>query len=43
VLATWKNAKTSEKFDSKLFQTAMPEIYEKFVVNVPGSRRFLIK
>ena len=43
VLATWKNAKYSEKFDSKLFQQAMPETYEKFVVNVPGSRRFLIK
>ena len=43
VLATWKNAKYSEKFDSKLFQQAMPETYEKFVVNVPGSRRFLVK
>ena len=43
VLATWKNAKYSEKFDSKLFQQAMPEVYEKFVVNVPGSRRFLVK
>ena len=43
VLATWKNAKYSEKFDSKLFQSAMPETYEKFVVNVPGSRRFLVK
>jgi predicted phage-related endonuclease len=43
VLATWKNAKTSEKFDSKLFQSAMPDVYEKFVVNVPGSRRFLVK
>ena len=43
VLATWKNAKHSERFDSKLFQQAMPETYEKFVVNVAGSRRFLIK
>ena len=43
VLATWKNAKHSEKFDSKLFQSAMPDIYEQFVVNVPGSRRFLVK
>ena len=43
VLATWKNAKYSERFDSKLFQSAMPEVYEKFVVNVPGSRRFLVK
>ena len=43
VLATWKNAKHSERFDSKLFQSAMPETYEKFVVNIPGSRRFLVK
>lgn len=43
VLATWKNAKYSERFDSKLFQSAMPDVYEKFVVNVAGSRRFLIK
>ena len=43
VLATWKNAKHSERFDSKLFQQAMPETYEKFVVNVAGSRRFLVK
>ena len=43
VLATWKNAKYSERFDSKLFQSAMPDVYEKFVVNIPGSRRFLVK
>lgn len=43
VLATWKNSKTSERFDAKLFQSAMPDVYEKFVVNVPGSRRFLVK
>lgn len=43
VLATWKNAKHSDRFDSKLFQSAMPDIYEQFVVNAPGSRRFLLK
>lgn len=43
VLATWKSAKASKKFDSKLFQSAMPDIYEKFVVEVSGSRRFLTK
>ena len=42
-LATWKTAKSSMKFDSKLFQQAMPDIYEKFVVETSGSRRFLIK
>lgn len=43
VLATWKNAKPSRKFDSKLFQSAMPDIYGQFEVLVPGSRRFLVK
>lgn len=42
-LATWKAAKSSHKFDQKLFQQAMPDIYEKFVVETPGSRRFLLK
>jgi predicted phage-related endonuclease len=42
-LATWRSAKASSKFDSKLFQQAMPEIYERFVVETPGSRRFLLK
>jgi hypothetical protein len=43
VLATWKNAKSSAKFDSKLFQSAMPDIYGQFVREMPGSRRFLLK
>ena len=43
VLATWKSAKASKKFDSKMFQSAMPDIYEQFVVEVSGSRRFLTK
>jgi len=42
-LATWKSAKASVKFDSKLFQEAMPDIYEQFKRPVPGSRRFLLK
>ena len=43
VLATWKNAKPSLKFDNKLFQSAMPDIYQQFVRDIPGSRRFLLK
>lgn len=43
VLATWKNAKNSKRFDSKLFQQSMPDIYDQFVMEAPGSRRFLIK
>ena len=42
-LATWKAAKSSKRFDPKLFQSAMPEIYEQFVVEQSGSRRFLLK
>lgn len=43
VLATWKSAKPSMKFDAKLFATAMPDIYRQFTVSSPGSRRFLLK
>ena len=43
VLATWKNTKPSKKFDAKLFQQQMPDLYEKFVTEVPGTRRFLLK
>jgi len=43
VLATWKSAKASVKFDAKLFQEAMPDIHAQFVREMPGSRRFLIK
>ena len=43
VLATWKSAKSSVKFDEKLFQEAMPDIYKQFMREMPGSRRFLLK
>lgn len=43
VLATWKNDKPSRKFDAKLFQESMPDIYQKFVREVPGARKFLVK
>ena len=43
VLATWKNTKPSTKFNTELFKTAMPEVYKQFLVEVPGSRRFLTK
>jgi hypothetical protein len=43
VLATWKSAKSSQKFDVKAFQAAYPQMYEQFVRESPGSRRFLIK
>ena len=43
VLATWKSAKTTEAFDKDLFRSAMPDLFNKFVVNKAGSRRFLLK
>jgi predicted phage-related endonuclease len=42
-LVTWKSAKSSKRFSSDLFKQAMPDIYEQFVVEMPGSRRFLVK
>jgi len=43
ILATWKNAKSSNRFSASLFQSAMPDIYKQFEVETPGSRRFLVK
>ena len=43
VLATWKAAKSSKRFSAELLESSMPDIYEKFVVEQPGSRRFLVK
>ena len=43
VLATWKSAKGSMKFDAKLFEQSMPDVYKSFVREIPGSRRFLVK
>lgn len=42
-LATWKAAKASMRFDSKEFERSLPETYAKYVREVPGSRRFLVK
>jgi predicted phage-related endonuclease len=42
-LVTWKAAKESKSFDSKLFAQTMPDVYEKFVATKPGARRFLLK
>ena len=42
-LVTWKSAKSSKRFSSDLFKQAMPDIYEQFIIEQPGSRRFLVK
>lgn len=43
LLATFKYAKDSEKFDSKRFQKEHPELYNQYLINQKGSRRFLLK
>ncbi len=42
-LVTWRSSKSSKRFSSELFKQAMPDMYEKFVIEQPGSRRFLVK
>lgn len=43
VLCTWKSAKDGKKFDEKAFKAENPELWNKYVKTVPGSRRFLVK
>jgi len=43
ILATWKSAKPSQRFDPKLFEHSMPDVYKSYVREVAGSRRFLVK
>ena len=42
-LVSWKSSKSSKKFDAKLFQQSMPDVYKSFCMESPGARRFLIK
>lgn len=42
-LVTWKQSKSSDKFDVKAFQATYPEIYKEFLKHTEGSRRFLLK
>jgi putative phage-type endonuclease len=42
-LATWKRSKDGVQFDEKRFRAEHPELYERFMVPKPGSRRFLTK
>lgn len=43
ILATWKAAKDSVKFDEKKFAAEQPELYANYQFTQPGSRRFLLK
>lgn len=42
-LVTWRSSKSSQRFNADLFKSAMPDVYKEFVIETPGSRRFLIK
>lgn len=42
-VVTWKTSRDSVKFDSKRFESEHPELYNKYLTSMPGSRRFLIK
>lgn len=42
-LVTWKSSKPSRRFSSDLFKQSQPDLYEQFVVEQAGSRRFLVK
>jgi putative phage-type endonuclease len=43
VIATWKTAKDSLKFNEKLFASEHADLYNQYMTNVTGSRRFLVK
>lgn len=43
VLITWKAAKDSQTFNSKLFKTKHPDLYSEFTETKQGSRRFILK
>lgn len=43
VLATWKTARDSEKFNEKKFKAEHADLYGQYTQTVAGSRRFMIK
>lgn len=43
VVATWKSARDSRKFDEKRFAADHPELYAEYMMTVAGSRRFVVK
>ena len=42
-LVTWKASKGSSKFDERSFAAENPELYARYMRDVQGSRRFVIK
>ncbi len=43
ILATWKAAKDSQKFNERQFAAENPELYKSYQYSQPGVRRFLLK
>lgn len=43
VLASWKASKPSMKFNEKAFKEDHPDLYKEYLVETPGTRRFLLK
>jgi len=43
VLVTWKKSKDTQVFDKKKFAEEQPDIYNKYLINRDGSRRFVVK
>lgn len=43
IIATWKNAKGSVRFDAKTFAKEHEKLYEQYLKTAESSRRFLIK
>lgn len=43
VLATWLQAKPSMSFDRELLQKTNPSLYQSYIKEIPGTRRFLLK
>ena len=40
---SWKSTKPSKHFDEDAFKTAHPDLYQSFIKDRPGYRRFLLK
>lgn len=40
---TWKSTKPSKRFDEEAFKAAHPDLYQYYIAERPGYRRFLLK
>jgi len=40
---SWKRAKSSQQFDASSFKTVHPDLHAQFLLEQPGSRRFLVR